>query len=195
MGRGLSSITPQLSFYEWCVVLRWIWVELLIQNTTWPHIMWSTTTRSRGSKSVSGHLSDWNSMCLCQSQRWGLRYLRELLTVCIGLYLLATLASDEAAGHLSTGCTDSQGADHSHQCISASWYRPMHNLGICAHLMLRCWSFLAYTPNWPVTLFLLLLHPPGTLCLLTFNCAKTFSLSNATWKYIYSNSLSPPVLP
>jgi len=26
-----------------------------------------------------------------------------------------------------------------------------------------CWSFLAYTPNWPVTLFLLLLHPPGTL--------------------------------
>ena len=36
--------------------------------------------------------------------------------------------------------------------------------------------------------FLLLLHPPGTLSLLTFDCAKTFSLSNATW--IYSNSLS-----
>ena len=31
-----------------------------------------------------------------------------------------------------------------------------------------------------VTLFLLLLHPPGTLYLLTFDCAKTFSLSNAT---------------
>ena len=28
--------------------------------------------------------------------------------------------------------------------------------------------------------FLLLLHPPGTLYLLTFDCAKTFSLSNAT---------------
>jgi len=40
--------------------------------------------------------------------------------------------------------------------------------------------FLAYTPNWPVALFLLLLHPPGTLYLLTFDCAKTFSLSNVT---------------
>jgi len=28
---------------------------------------------------------------------------------------------------------------------------------------IRCWSFLAYTQNWHVTLFLLLLHPPGTL--------------------------------
>ena len=37
-----------------------------------------------------------------------------------------------------------------------------------------------HTPNWPVALFLLLLHPPGTLYLLTFDCAKTFSLSNAT---------------
>ena len=27
--------------------------------------------------------------------------------------------------------------------------------------------------------FLLLLHPPGTLYLLTFNCAKTFLLSSA----------------
>ena len=55
------------------------------------------------------------------------------------------------------------------------------------HLMLRCWSsvamellfivawFLAHTTNWPVALFLLLLHPPGTLYLLTFDCAKTFS--------------------
>ena len=51
-----------------------------------------------------------------------------------------------------------------------------------------------YTPNWPVALFLLLLHPPGTLYLLTFDCAKTFSLSNVTWKPICSNSLSPPVL-
>ena len=50
----------------------------------------------------------------------------------------------------------------------------------CAVPMLRCSSFFAYTPNWPVALFLLLLHPPGTLYLLTFDCAKTFSLSNAT---------------
>jgi len=41
-------------------------------------------------------------------------------------------------------------------------------------------SFLAYTPNWPVALFLLLLHPPGTIYLLTFDCSKTFSHSNAT---------------
>jgi len=66
---------------------------------------------------------------------------------------------------------------------------------ICAHPMLCCWSFLAFTPNWPVALFLLLLHPPGTLYLLTFDCAKAFSLSNATWKPICSNSLGPPVLP
>jgi len=31
------------------------------------------------------------------------------------------------------------------------------------------------------------------LYLLTFDCAKTFSLSNATWKHICSNSPSPPV--
>ena len=65
------------------------------------------------------------------------------------------------------------------QRISASWYRPVHQLGLCALPMLRCSSFLAYTPNWPVALFLLLLHPPGTLYLLTFDCAKIFSLSNA----------------
>ena len=62
-------------------------------------------------------------------------------------------------------------------------YRPVqcvHHLGLCALPMLRCSSFLAYTPNWPVALFLLLLHPPGTLYLLTFDCAKTLSLSNAT---------------
>ena len=46
--------------------------------------------------------------------------------------------------------------------------------------LFRCSSFLAYTPNWPIALFLLLLHPPGTLYLLTFDCAKTFSLSNVT---------------
>ena len=79
------------------------------------------------------------------------------------------------------------------QCISESLNGPMHHLGLCALPMLRCWSFLAYTPNWPVVL--LLLHPPETLYLLTFNCAKTFSLSNATWKPICSNSLRPPVLP
>jgi len=80
------------------------------------------------------------------------------------------------------------------QRISASWYRPVHHLGFCALPMLRCSSFLSYTPNWPVALFLLLLRPPGTLYLLTFDCAKTLSLSNATWKPIYSNSLRPPVL-
>jgi len=79
------------------------------------------------------------------------------------------------------------------QRISASWYRPVHHLGLCALPMLRCWSFLAYTSNWPVALFLLFLHPSGTLYLLTFDYAKTFSLSNAT-KPISSNSLSPPVL-
>ena len=51
-------------------------------------------------------------------------------------------------------------------------YRSMHHLGLCALLMLRRSSFLAYTPTWPVALFLLLLHPPGTLYLLTFDCAK-----------------------
>ena len=45
-----------------------------------------------------------------------------------------------------------------------------------------------------VTLFLLLLHPPRTLYLLTFDCAKTFSLSNATRKPICSNTLSYSVL-
>ena len=38
--------------------------------------------------------------------------------------------------------------------------------------MPRCWSFLAYTPNWAVALFLLLLHPPGTLYLLTLTVRK-----------------------
>ena len=80
------------------------------------------------------------------------------------------------------------------QRISASWYRPVHHLGFCALPMLWRSSFLAYTPNWPVALFLLLLHPPGTLYLPTFDCMKTFSISNATWKPICSISLSPPVL-
>jgi len=56
------------------------------------------------------------------------------------------------------------------QRISVSWYRPVHHLGFCALLILRCSSFLAYTPNWPVALFLLLLHLPGTLYLLRFDC-------------------------
>jgi len=81
------------------------------------------------------------------------------------------------------------------QCISASWYRPMHHRGLCIRPMPRCWLFLAYKPIWPVVLFLLLLHPPWILYLLTFDCAKAFSLSNATWKPICSNSLSLPVLP
>jgi len=75
------------------------------------------------------------------------------------------------------------------QRISASWYRPMHHLGFCALPMLRCSSFLAYTPNWPIALFLLLLHPPGW-----HSTVRKHSLSNATWKPIYSNSLNPPVL-
>jgi len=33
------------------------------------------------------------------------------------------------------------------QRISASWYRPMHHLGLCALPMLHCWSFLVCTPN------------------------------------------------
>ena len=49
------------------------------------------------------------------------------------------------------------------QCISANWYRPTHHLGVCAHPMFHYWSFLLHTPNWPVALSLLLLHPPGTL--------------------------------
>jgi len=72
------------------------------------------------------------------------------------------------------------------QCISASWYRPVHHLVFCAD----CALSMLVVPR----IFLLLLHPPGTLYLLRFDCAKTFSLSNATWKPIYSNSLSPPVL-
>ena len=51
--------------------------------------------------------------------------------------------------------------------------------------LFRCSSFLEYTPNnLPVALFLLLLHPPGTRYLLTFDCAKTFSLSNSTFTAI-----------
>ena len=92
------------------------------------------------------------------------------------------------------GCTNPMVLIQPLQRISASWYRPMHHLGLCTLMMLRHSSFLVYTTNWPVALFPLLLHPPGTVYLLTFDCAKTFSLSNATWKPIYSNSLSPPML-
>ena len=76
-----------------------------------------------------------------------------------------------------------------HQRISASWYRPMHHLRLCALPMLvvphihtelaRCTFSVAATSNWN---------------LLTFDCVKTFSLSYTTWKPIYSYSLSPPVL-
>ena len=51
-------------------------------------------------------------------------------------------------------------------------YQDMHHLGLCTLPMLRCWSFLAYKPNWPIALFLLLLHPPGNLYVLAFDCAK-----------------------
>jgi len=54
--------------------------------------------------------------------------------------------------------------------------------------MLRSSSFLEYTPNWRVALFLLLLHPPGTLYLLTFDCAKTFSLSNAKKTHLFKQT-------
>ena len=81
----------------------------------------------------------------------------------------------------NVGCTDSQGADHSHSNVSQrAGTDPCTASGSALIPMLRCSSFLAYTPNWPVALFLLLLHPPGTLYLLTFGCAKTFSLSNVT---------------
>jgi len=33
--------------------------------------------------------------------------------------------------------------------LSELVYRPVHHLGLCAHPMLCCWSFLAHTPNWP----------------------------------------------
>ena len=59
-------------------------------------------------------------------------------------------------------------------------HAPPRALCSVAYLFSVASSFLAYTPNWPVAVFLLVLHPPGTLYLLTFNCAKTFSLSNAT---------------
>ena len=65
------------------------------------------------------------------------------------------------------------GAHHPHlNTHPLCWYRPVHHLGLCALPMLRCSSFLAYTPNWPVALFLLLFHLPGTLYLLTFDCAN-----------------------
>jgi len=46
----------------------------------------------------------------------------------------------------------------------------MHHVGLYALPMVHWWSFLAYTPNWPVALILLLLHLE--LYLLTFDCAN-----------------------
>ena len=63
------------------------------------------------------------------------------------------------------------------QRISGSWYRPVHHLGLCALPMLGS-SHTHRTGR--LCFFFLLLHPPGTLYLLTFDCAKAFSLSNAT---------------
>jgi len=55
-----------------------------------------------------------------------------------------------------------QGADCSHSNVSLrAGTDTTHYLGLCAHPMLGCWSFLAHTPNWPVALFLLL-HVPST---------------------------------
>ena len=98
---------------------------------------------------------------------------------------LATMASGEAAGHLWTGCTDSQGADHSHSNVSQrAGTDPCTTSGSA---LFRCSdtrrSSHTHTPNWPIALFLLLLHPPGTLpadiwlCknILTFKChLKTY---------------------
>ena len=39
-----------------------------------------------------------------------------------------------------------------------------HAPPLCALPMLRCSSFLAYAPNWPVALFLLLLHLELSTC-------------------------------
>ena len=77
------------------------------------------------------------------------------------------------------------------QRISASWYRPMHNLGLCALPM-------PVVPRLHTELALraFCVAVPSTWNSLPADCAKTFSLSNATWKPIYSNSnsLSPLVL-
>ena len=79
------------------------------------------------------------------------------------------------------------------QRISASWYRPMHHLGLCAHPMLRCWSILAYTPNWRVALFLLLLHPLGTEVKTSdYSLRKRdYHFELPSWHYsLFGNSLS-----
>jgi len=53
------------------------------------------------------------------------------------------------------------------------WHNRLKTVIANCHLADVGCLFLAYTPNWPVVLFLLLLHPPGTLYLLTFDCART----------------------
>jgi len=108
---------------------------------------------------------------------------------------LATLASGEAAGHLKSGSTDSQGADHSHSNVSQrAGSDPCTTSGSA---LFRCSdagrsSHIRRTgPSRFFCCFYIHLE------LSTYwhsNCAKTFSLSKATWKHIYSNSLSPPVL-
>ena len=71
-------------------------------------------------------------------------------------------------------------ADHSHSNVSQRAGTDPCTSTTSGSALFPCSLFFAYTPNWPVELFLLLLHPPGTLYLLKFDCAKTFSLSNAT---------------
>ena len=76
------------------------------------------------------------------------------------------------------------------QRISASWYRPVHHLGFCAlpMLVVACIHTELARRAFSVA------APSIWNSLPRFDCVKTFSLSNATWKPIYSNSLSPPVL-
>jgi len=70
----------------------------------------------------------------------------------------------------------------------------MYQHGLFVHPTLRCRSFPGHTLYSLGALFLLQPHPSGTLYLLTLDCARAFPHSSATWKLIFSDSLSPPVL-
>ena len=74
------------------------------------------------------------------------------------------------------------------QCITARWYRPMHHVGsvLFRHSDTRRSS---HTHRTGPSSFFCCCSIHLELYLLTFDCAKTFSLSNATWKPIYSNSV------
>ena len=80
------------------------------------------------------------------------------------------------------------------QRISVSWYRPMYHLGLCALPMLRCSSFLHTHQTGPSRFFCCCsIHLELSTCWHS-TVQQHSQLSNATWKPIYSNSLSPPVL-